>query len=360
MKPQIRRILEAILGLGVLALAVVWLSGGCEDRIPGEGDVAVREAPLPADATVETVRETREPSIEWTSGGLASARETAVSSRVLARIDEMRVRAGSIVSRGDVVAVLDARDLKARVGEAEEALRGARARLELARQESARTNELFGRGVATQQQIDQARAELRSAGAAVEALASNLDQARTSLSYAQILAPVSGRVIDRLAEPGDTAMPGKPLLRIYDPGLLRVEVPVRESLAVHLSVGESLRIEIPSLDRTLEGEVDELVPFAEPGARALLVKVRIDASDERLIAGMFARVAIPAETRRRVLAPAAAVSSVGQLRFVEVVSEAGGLERRLVTVGEPAEAGWVEILSGLRPGERVAVDPERS
>ncbi len=180
MKPQIRRILEAMLGLGVLALAVVWLSGGCEDRIPGGGDVAVREAPLPADATVETVREIREPSIEWTSGGLASARETAVSSRVLARIEEMRVRAGSIVSRGDVLAVLDARDLKARVGEAEEALRGARARLELARQESARATELFGRGVATQQQIDQARAGLRSAGAAVEALASNLDQARTA------------------------------------------------------------------------------------------------------------------------------------------------------------------------------------
>ena len=57
---------------------------------------------------------------------------------------------------------------------------------------------------------------------------------------------MTGRVVDRLAEPGDTAVPGRPLLRIYDPTLLRVEAPVRESLAVRLRVGDPLRVDVPA------------------------------------------------------------------------------------------------------------------
>jgi multidrug efflux pump subunit AcrA (membrane-fusion protein) len=135
--------------------------------------------------------------------------------------------------------------------------------------------------------------------------------------------------------------------------VLRVEAPVRESLAVALGVGQSLRVQVPAVDATLEGEIDELVPFAEPGARSVLVKIRLPAGDERLFAGMFARVAVPAGQRRRLLVPAAAVERIGQLEFVDVVGEDGAHARRLVTTGEPAEGGRVEILSGLRSGERI-------
>ena len=131
-------------------------------------------------------------------------------------------------------------------------------------------------------------------------------------------------MVDRLAEPGDTAVPGQPLLRIYDPSLLRVEVPVRESLAVDLRLGQALPVEVPALESRLDGTVDELVPFAEPGARTLLVKVRLPRTESRLVAGMYARVA----------------------------DAEGRLERRLVTTGERL-GDEIEVLSGLREGERV-------
>jgi multidrug efflux pump subunit AcrA (membrane-fusion protein) len=163
---------------------------------------------------------------------------------------------------------------------------------------------------------------------------------------------VNGRVVDRLAEPGDTAVPGAPLLRIYDPGVLRLEVPVRESLAVTLSPGNALHIEIPALDTTMDGKIDEIVPFAEPGARTLLVKIGLP-RDPRLYAGMYGRVEIPAGSLKRLWIPPAAVEQVGQLQFVQVVTKDDRLERRLVTTGETDAAGRLEVLSGLAAGERV-------
>jgi RND family efflux transporter MFP subunit len=351
MSPRMKRIAEAVALLVGVGGAVWWLSGGCGERIaPGEVPLPGPGAPA---ATAPVVREVA-PATEWTSGAVESARRTAVASRILARIEEVRVTAGAEVAEGDLLVRLDARDLGARVGEIEEALRGARAALELARTEHRRIGRLVREGVEPPQRLDRTESQLRQAQAEVDRLTQSLDEARTGLSFAEIRAPVSGRVVDRLAEPGDTAVPGRPLLRIYDPDLLRVEAPVRESLAVQLEVGQPVAVRIPSLDSELEGAIDEIVPFAEPGARTLLVKVRLPARPG-LFAGLYARVAIPAGERPRVRVPRAAVAQVGQLAFVTVVPEAGPPLRRIVTLGPAIEPDAVEVLSGVAAGERVAL-----
>jgi RND family efflux transporter MFP subunit len=352
-----RQATEAALGLGVVVAAIVWLSGGCEERVaPGRVELAGAADSGGAVAVVEAVTE---PSVEWASGEVASARHTAVASRVLARIDEVRVRAGSTVEEGEVLLVLDARDLQARVREAEEALRSSEAHLELARREHARVEELVRTGVAPERRLDETRSALRAAQADVAGRKEARDEAQTAASFAEIRSPVSGRVVDRLAEPGDTAVPGRPLLRIYDPTLLRVEAPVRESLAVGLRVGDPLLVEIPAVGGPVEGRIDEIVPFAEPGARTLLAKVSLPRTDARIFSGMFARVAIPAGERRRLLVPATAIERIGQLEFATVVRDGGTAERRVVTTGERTPTGAVEVLSGLTAGERVRVPEAR-
>lgn len=351
MSKLLLRASQVIVGLGVIVGAVVWLSGGFGERIaPGR----VEPASVPRSSANDTavVELVIEPAVEWASGALASARQTAVASRILARIEEIRVRAGDTVAEGDILIVLDARDYESRLRQVSDALGGAQARLELARVEKDRAETLLQRGTGTQQRLDQAVSELRIAQSEVDRLDQSLAEAQTALSYAEIRSPVSGRVIDRLAEPGDTASPGNPLLRVYDPNVLRVEVPVRESLAVHLEVGETFRVEIPALGEEIDGVIDEIVPFAEPGARTLLIKVRL-LPDPRLIAGLFARVAIPAGDRARLVVPASAVERIGQLEFVAVTAPDSRRGRRLVTTGETDQEGRVEVLSGLRQGERV-------
>jgi membrane fusion protein (multidrug efflux system) len=350
MTHRVRRTLEAAVGAAVVVTALAWLSGGCGDRVPpGTLEPGVQRAPENAPtASVEVVDAT---VVEQASGTVASARQTTVSSKILARIAAIPVTAGSVVAEGDVLVQMDSRDLEARAREAEEALGGARARLELARTELARVERLFASKVASRQQLDQTRSGFEVARSEVEAAEQRLREARVALSYAEIRAPVAGRIVDRLAEPGDTVAPGVPLLRLYDPSALRLEAPVRETLAVKLDPGQVLSVRIEALASSFEGSIEEIVPFAEPGARTLLVKVRLPPHPD-LVAGMFGRIAVPAGERRRLLVPGEAVSRMGQLEFVSVVGPEGTLERRLVTTG-PSRDGAVEVLSGLAAGERV-------
>ncbi|RMF13454.1 MAG: efflux RND transporter periplasmic adaptor subunit [Alphaproteobacteria bacterium] len=347
------RLIEAAAGIGAAVLVLVWLAGGFHHKAPpGEESLAVPA--LPDDAKVETAGLENVERVEWTSGTLASARRTAVSSRILARIQEVRVKAGDTVREGDVLVVLESADYKARVQAAGDALRAAEARLKLAEAELTRIRPLFEKGVVSRRRLDQAVSARDAAAADVRRLEQKLREAETLLSYTVIRSPVSGRVVDRLAEPGDMAVPAEPLLRIYDPTLLRVEVPVRETLAVRLGIGDRLNVEVPSLNARFVGTVQEIVPFAEPGARTLLFKVALP-KDERLFAGMYAQVAIPAGTARTIHVPQGAVIRIGQLTYLTVLDDKGRPVRRMVTLGHARADGSIEILSGLKPGERYVV-----
>lgn len=352
---------RAAAGAAVLFGAVAWLSGGCGERIEPEDRPVAVGGPLDADR-IEVVQPETTRLFESASGTVSSARHTTISSKILARIEAIPVRAADEVEEGDVVVRLDSRDLEARLRAAREDVSKARAALALANQELQRVQDLYRQNVASRQQLDRAVADQKVARAELERAEQAAADAEVARSDAEIRSPVSGRVVDRLAEPGDTAAPGAPILRVYDPGAMRLEAPVRESLAIRLRPGQRLRVEVESLDLVLEGAIDEIVPAAEPGARTFLVKVRLP-SDDRLYSGMFGRVEIPAGEARRIVVDRSAVERIGQLEFVHVVEEEDRLARRLVTTGQPTLDGGVEVLSGLRAGERIrlpqkAVGPE--
>lgn len=355
MKMVVRRTIEVLVGLVVIVVAVLWLSGGFGERIaPDRAEIA--RLLVPEDASVAQVERTVTDVTEWASGAVASAVETEVSSQIMARIEEVRVTAGDAVQADQALVVLDRQEPLARAAQARQALAAAKARLDLARSELNRVEQLFESNVVARQRLDQATADFTGAQADVDRLERALDAAETALAYTEIRAPVGGVVVDRLAEPGEMASPGRPLLRIYDPAALRVEVPVRESLAVRLATGQSLGIEVPARGVTLDGTIEEIVPFAEPGARTLLVRVGLP-GDPQLYAGLFARVAIPAGQRERLLVPSPAISRVGQLDFVTTVGAERQLRRRFVTLGEPVADDRIEVLSGLTVGEAVLLPP---
>lgn len=348
-----KNVLQIVVGGGVLVVAVIWLSGGCGDRIGPEDGV---DGAAPASVAGETVPVVEEQAtvFEDISGTVFSARHTTISSKILARIEGITVRAGDEIEAGTVVVRLDSRDLDARLAAARESVRSAKAAAELARSEQDRVEGMHASNVASQRDLDRTQAALRMARAEVERAQQNVADAEVALSYAEIRSPVAGRVVDRLAEPGDTAAPGAPLIKVYDPGSMRLEAPVREGLATKLTSGQTLTVRIEAIDLTLEGQIDEIVPAAEPGARTFLVKVRLPL-DPRLFSGMFGRIAVPAGERLRLVVPAAAVERIGQLEYVTVVSDDGDPRRRMVTTGPAAGEGMLEVLSGLARGERIVL-----
>lgn len=348
----VRTVLPAAVGLGLLVAVIAWLSGAFTDKIePGRADV---DRPTLGDRPTDVVHEINKDYIEEAVGTLKAASRTEVSARVLADIKSINVSAGDLVAAGDVLIQLDSDEMEARVQQAEQALLAATASRKQAAVDFERAAELLKRKVGTQSDFDARKAQLDVATAKESQARQAIDEAKIILAYTTITAPKAGRVVDRLAEPGDTARPGQPLLVIYDAASLRLEAPVLEKLAVNLKVGDRLQVQIDALNRTVEAVVDQIVPQADAPSRSFLVKATLPRTDD-LYEGMFGRLLIPSGVRRHLCLARNAIQEIGQLEFVNVVRDDETMERRMIRTGRLGVPGRVEVLSGVKAGERVVL-----
>ncbi len=347
----LRKTILIVASLAALALIIMWMSGSFHSKIePGELKGSVAKAPDGARTAI--VAESTVPIIEEASGAIQAKRRTMVSSRIMAAIAAVRVSAGDEVAEGEILITLDDRDLKAKVDEAQRAIEGLAAAQANAKKDLDRMKKLLADDVIGQSEFDKSESAFKVADAQLERAKQTLDGAKIALSFAEIKAPVAGRIVERYAEPGDIASPGSPLLSLYDPASLRLETPVRESLATTLSIGATIAVRLGSDIETLQGAISEIVPQAEAGSRTFLVKIDLP-KREGVYTGMFARALIPAGERKRLLIPENSYEQIGQLTFVSVVGPDRALSRRLVTLGQPVAPDQIEALSGLSAGESV-------
>jgi HlyD family secretion protein len=184
-----------------------------------------------------------------------------------------------------------------------------------------------------------------------------VEEAQISLSYTKVKAPEYGQVVKRFIEPGDLALPGRPLLILQTGGALRLEALVREGLIQKVRMGQEMEVAIPALGQGIKGKVEEIVPTADPATRTFLVKVILP-NTEGLYSGMFGRLLIPVGQEKIVLAPEGAIRRVGQLEMV-LIRQKDGWKQVYVTTGR-RKGGMVEILSGLSGGETLALKAENN
>lgn len=337
-----------------LVLVLTYLAGAWRDKIePGSVAPTVHavEGKVPL-----AVRRQQIPRYEWAVGTIQSVNETALGSKILAKVVEVNVRAGQAVEEGDVVVRLDDRDLHAQAAQAQAEVDAAEARLNQAQVDYDRIMGLAEQDVATQHEINTVQNELRAAKAGLERARQALEHAQTLLSYATIQAPFAGVVVDKQVEVGDMVGPGQLVVRLYDPTRMQLVATVRESLARHLAVGNQLGGYIPALERMCTGRVAEIVPQAQVQSRSFDVKL-VGPCQPGIYSGMFGRLLIPLGSEEVLLIPASAVIEVGQLDLVDVAAD-GEAQRRSVQLGRTF-GQWVEVLSGLEAGQDVLVPEDR-
>ena len=168
---------------------------------------------------------------------------------------------------------LDDADLQARLKQAQAAARAAQAAQERASTEYERARQLLpGRAIA-QEEFDRIAATRKTAAADLERAEDAAREAATLLDYATIRAPITGIVIDKRVEAGDTASPGQVLLTLYDPNRMQMVVTVRESLALRLKVGQKVPARLDALDHECQATISEIVPEAQAASRSFTVKV---------------------------------------------------------------------------------------
>jgi len=308
------------------------------DRQPGAA-VVVRSQP-------ETITESVPGTVQATDA-------TLIGSRIIASVVRVNVRAGARVTQGDLLVELDDQALQAALEQRRQEATGAKASLEEARLARDRSNSLIGSGSISQAALDKANADFRVAQANAERAERAVAEAEAAFGYSKIRAPMTGTIVERFIEPGDTATPGRTLLRLYNPGRLRVEATLRESLVRQVGTGDRVTARIDALDVAVPATVEEIVPAADPGSRTFTLKALLP-QVEGLFPGMFARVMIPLGTEERIRIPSSAVRQAGQLEFVYVRTTAGD-ERRFVRTGGLESDGTVIVRSGLSSGESVVV-----
>jgi RND family efflux transporter MFP subunit len=346
------KIAAGVAALTVLGVVMAYLAGFFEKKIPVDFR---RVLPSAANGESLTVEATNEPLVERAAGTLRAKVETVISPLITATISSIGVWAGDEVQAGEVLVDLDSRELKARLDQAQQSVISARAELTRIEKEAKRVQRIFKAdpGAISKAERDRIQADVSTARARLISAQRYQDEARTALSYSQLTAPIAGRIVERYADPGDTARPGVPILRLYNPGTLRLEAAVRESTASKLTENQEIVAEIDAVDKRFIGVVDEIVPSADPGSRTFLVKVSLT-GDTGLYPGMFGRLLIPIGQTEKIYIPAAAATGVGQLDFVMVKTEQGNL-RRYVRLGQRGPDDRVEVVSGLKAGEQIII-----
>jgi RND family efflux transporter MFP subunit len=323
--------------LGLFLLGLIALVTGCGKH--HEPQATTGENLPPAVVRVQTIEAIKQPAVEEVVGTVQPKLQAIVEAKVSGRITRLPVRLGQSVKQGDVLVELATQEIQARLDQANAAFRQAELDFN-------RTDNLRKQQAATQSELDAAQARYNVAKASVA-------EAEAVSGYARILAPFDGVVARKLADEGDLAMPGKPLLDLEGRAGLRLVADVPSLLASRVLPDAKLAVRVDTLTDSITGTVTEISPAADPASRTVLMKVDLPET-AGLSTGQFGRLAVPVGEATFLFVPPSALVRRGQLEILFVAAD-GKAQMRLVRTGKETPQG-IEILTGLAPGESVVVE----
>lgn len=358
---------------GVSLLAVICLLAACDGDNAKKTAQQTAKPPVAVETQVASVADLTD-GIEVT-GSLEPKFAVDVRTQIPGLVKQVFVNEWVRVKKGQPLVSIDLAETEAQVKRAEAGIASARANLSQtqvastrAERELARLHKLKESGLATQQALDDAASEREAASARVEAARAQIRVAEEELRQGKarqakglVTAPIDGVVALRNVNVGDLASDaaaGKPIFRIVDNRLLNLTVTVPSSASSTVKVGQRLEFSVDSLaDKTFSGRVMYVNPELSAADRSLKVIAEVQNVPETLKGGLFAKGRIITGTRNGVLqVPRNALAAFdlsagkGSLYVAE-----NGIARRREIVSGVVNGDQVEVLSGLKAGERYVV-----
>lgn len=288
------------------------------------------------------------------SGTIQAHQWTDLSSQINARVADVLVDAGDIVSVGDILLRLESDDLSARVLQSQQQLASLQARVNEARLNYKRIKKLASKKLVSQSELDKARSSLNSLESSLKAQRAALTEAEVAKSYSVITAPFDGVISRRFIDQGSVATVGSQLILMYNPDSLRLEASISESVLANVQKQPEFLMKLTAFDKPIEAWLEEIEPAADSASRSFTVKFGFDPRED-IYVGMFGRVSIPLADKQTLAVPSQAILVRGQLNYI-MINEENGIDKRLVRLGKKfkyQDADWVEVLGGLSVGEQV-------
>lgn len=318
--------------------------------------------------------------------------EVDVMSKVAGFVKKINVDVGDRVTQGQLLATLEVPEMgddltraaatlersNAEVRKAHEEMQRAESAHQIAHLSYTRLASVMKErpGLIAQQEVDDAHsrdlvAEAQVAAARSGAVAAEQqvnvgkaeqDKVKTLFNYTKVTAPFTGVITKRFADTGSMIQAGiasqtqaMPLVRLSENNLLRLILPVPESMVPRIRVGSPVEVRVPSLNRSFPGKVARFAARVQTDTRTMATEVDVPNPSLVLVPGMYAEVNLSLEQRKNALAvPLSAIGGTDQAPLVYVVTPSGQIAIRKVAVGIET-ANIAEIKTGLEPGEMVVI-----
>ncbi len=295
-----------------------------------------------------------------------AVRQTVVAAQVAGAVVQLDAKVGDRVAAGQVLMRLDARAAEQNAAASDAQVLAARASLDLASKDFDRQKQLHADNYISKAALERAETEFKATQAQVTAQLAQSGAARTQSGLFIVRAPFAGVVSEVPVALGDMAMPGRPLLTLYDPVALRVTAAVPQSVAAHLVKGQLPQIELPGLpaaNQKITPAKVQVLPTVDAATHTVQLRVSLPANLAGVTPGMFARLWLPMAGNRgganttTISVATGAIVRRAELTGLYVLDPNGKPVLRQVRLGR-VEGDKVEVLSGLMPGERVVSDPQ--
>ena len=342
----------AIGGLLLVIFIALGIIGGESKIEPGNSELS--KTALPDSSQLLRVgKQLTGNDLAW-QGTIHSRLAVKIAPKLNARIIEIPVHPGSVVKKGQVLAKLDDRDLRAAFNAANAAQMAAKAQAEQASSEEKRITGLYNQQAATRQNYEAVLAQAQAARAMANQAASNAQQSQVMLAENVLTAPFDGVVGERYQEPGDMGMVNQPIVSFYQPDDLRLEAAIASHCLSQLKLGMAVAVKIDQSQQTITGSIDEIAPEIDPQTHTRLLKIKLPKS-EGLQHGQFAWLQLSCQAEQNtLLIPESAIIHYGQLQAVKVI-ENQQLQIRHIRTGKSI-GEQREVLSGLHDGETIVRD----
>ena len=283
-------------------------------------------------------------------------RTVRVAPQVGGRVLRIEAEIGSVVKAGQTLAVLSSPDF----GQAQADARKAQADQQVARQALERQRELHAAGIVADKDWQQTQAEAARAQAEADRASRRLAGLGGASDGSYILrCPLAGVVVERNLNPGLEFRPeqgGDPLFVVTDPTSLWLQLDAGEADVAALKAGEKIRLQVKQYpNEQFAGVIRHVGDFVDPTTRTIRVRGEVANADRRQKGGMFVTALVELPPTQALHVRAGAVFLVGDQRYVFVEEAPGRYLRRPVQAG-PERDGWVDILAGVKEGEKVIVE----
>jgi len=345
-----------------MAVAFCVIASGCKKK-----EVEVTKA-VDKPIKVQTVlaETAKMPRYLTLTGSVFAEKQSSVAANVTGRITSTLVERGSVVQKGQVIAIVDSKQAGFSAQAAVGQYQAAEAQVTLAKQECERADKLFASGAFSQAEFDRAKSQCSAQLGTASAARANADLAGKLAADTLIRSPIDGVIGERKINVGEFVTTSTMVATVYAVNPVRISISVPEVAVGLVQKGQQLNVKVSAYPgRRFPAVVEFVSPALRENTRDLIVEAKAHNDDLALKPGMFATVELSVGEEERTVVPALAVRTEGSVKRVflakdkqayEVVVRTGVTKDGLIALLDPLQAGTNVIVSpppGLRDGQAI-------